>query len=62
MIIDYMYVHHLQCTGMRVEPVFSVETMACGYNEYQNAIDAPIGEILSCEKNQKWVIFLIPLC
>ena len=47
---------------MRVEPVFSVEAMACGYNKYQNAIDAPIGEILSCEKNRKWVIFLIPLC
>ena len=45
-----------------VEAMFSVKAMACGYNEYQNAIDAPIGEILSYEKNQKWVIFLIPLC
>ena len=30
--------------------MFSVEAMARGYNEYQNAFDAPIGEILSCER------------
>ena len=28
----------------------NVEAMICGYNEYQNAFDAPIGEILSCER------------
>ena len=40
----------MQCTGTSVEPVFSVEAMVCDYNEYQNAFDAPIGEILSCER------------
>ena len=47
MIIDY--VDHLQCTVMNVKPMFSLEAMVCSYNEYHNAFDAPIGEILSCE-------------
>ena len=29
---------------------FSVEAMVHGYDEYQNAFAAPIGEILSCER------------
>ena len=24
--------------------------MVCDYNQYQNAFDAPVGEILSCER------------
>ena len=35
---------------MSDKPVFSVEAMIRGYNQYQNAFDAPIGEILSCER------------
>ena len=30
--------------------MFSVEAMVHGYNKYQNAFDAPIGEILRCER------------
>ena len=30
--------------------MFSVEAMVRGYNKYQNAFDAPIGEILNCER------------
>ena len=37
-------------TGTSVEPVFSVEAMVPGYNEYQNVFDAPVGKILSCER------------
>ena len=40
----------MQCTGTS-EPVFSVEAMVHGYNEYQNAFDAPISEILSYERD-----------
>lgn len=40
----------MQCTGTSVKPVFSVEAMVCGYNGYQNAFDAPVGKILSCER------------
>ena len=40
----------MQCTGTSIEPVFSVEAMVRGYNEYQNAFDAAVGEILSCER------------
>ena len=36
----------MQCTGTSIEAVFSVKAMICGYNEYQNAFDAPIGKIL----------------
>ena len=35
---------------MSVEPVFSMEAMVHGYNKYQNAFDAPIGELLSRER------------
>ena len=40
----------MQCTSLSIEPVFSVKAMICGYNKYQNAFDAPISEILSCER------------
>ena len=43
----------MQCTDIMepsVEHVFSVETMACGYYDYQNAWDAPFGKILSCKR------------
>ena len=40
----------MQCTGTSIELLLSVETMVCDYNEYQNAFDAPVGEILSCER------------
>ena len=51
----------MQCTGitciyylcimeLNMEHVFSVEAMLHGYHQYQNAWDAPIGEILSCER------------
>ena len=43
----------MQCTGiveLSVEHVFNVETMVYGYHDYQNAWDAPIGEILSCKR------------
>ena len=33
-----------------MEHVFSVEAMVHGYHEYQNAWDAPIGEILGCKR------------
>ena len=32
-----------------MEHILSVEAMVHGYHEYQNAWDAPIGGILSCE-------------
>ena len=40
----------MQCTSTSVEPVFSVDAMVHGYKEYQNAFDAPTGEILSCAR------------
>ena len=40
----------MQCTSTSVQTVFSVEAIVHGYNEYQNAFNAPIGEILSCER------------
>ena len=40
----------MQCTSTSNEHVFSVEAMVRGYHEYQNAWDAPIGKILSCER------------
>ena len=40
----------MQCISMSVEPKFSMEAMVCGYDEYQNVSDGPIGEILSCER------------
>ena len=30
--------------------MFSVKAMVCGYNKYQNAFDASVDEILSCER------------
>ena len=36
----------MQSTGTSIKHVFSVEAMVCVYYEYQNAWDAPVGEIL----------------
>jgi len=33
-----------------VEHVFSVEAMVRGHHEYKNTWDAPIGEVLRCER------------
>ena len=33
-----------------MEHTFSVESVVCGYHEYQDVWDAPVHEVLSCER------------
>ena len=38
------------CVGETMECVFSVEAMVRGYHQYKDVWDAPVGEILQCER------------
>ena len=46
-------IHRMRRTGIMepsMEHMFSVEAMVCGHHKYQNAWNAPIGEILVTKK------------
>ena len=37
----------MQCI---MEHTFSVESVVCGYHEYQDVLDVPVHEVLNCKR------------